>query len=117
MSQPQSASIVAPLKAPQPNRPATDRDIFFSLAPSARREALELLFIAEERRNYLALSGATPAGAFRVLLAADYMLQNGSPDQKIAIMLQLLKDYKIDPDDFQDALEIGDAPVRPVNRQ
>ena len=110
-------SIVEALKAPETKRPATDRELFFSLAPPARREALELLSVAEERRNYLTLLGATPAGAFRVLLAADFTLRNGSPDQKIAVILQLLRDYEIDPDDLQDALETGGAPVRPVNHQ
>ncbi len=113
----QSSHSATTAKAPEIKGPATDRELFFSLAPPARRDALELLSVAEERRNYLALLGATPAGAFKVLLAADFTLRNGSPDQKIAIMLQLFKDYKIDPDDFQDALETGGAPVRPINRQ
>ena len=109
-----SGSIAAVLKAPGTKGPATDRELFFSLAPPARREALELLSVAEERRNYLTLLGATPAGAFRVLMAADNMLRNGSPDQKVRIILQFLKDYDIDFDDLQDAKEGGPVTPQPI---
>ena len=111
------ADDIAALKVPETKHAATDRELFFSLAPLARREALELLSVAEERRNYLAFLGATPVGAFQVLLSADFMLRNGSPDQKIAIILQLLKDYNIDIEGLQGGIKIGHVPARPVNRQ
>ena len=95
--------------------PATDhQDPFGSLPPMARQEAVELYAVAEERRGYLALLGSTPVFAFRVLIAADFVLRNGSPDQKVRIMLQLLKDYDIDLGALQDAKEAGRVSPRPV---
>ena len=110
-------SIVAPPKAPETKRPATDRDIFFSLTPAARRQALELFFVAAERRGYFDFLGAAPTDVFQALLAADYMLRNGSPDQKIAVILQFLRDYDIDVEGLRDAIETGHVPARPVNLQ
>lgn len=117
MQEPSTTDIAQVLKAPETARLAAERERFFSLGASARREALELLSIAEERRSYLARLGTTPTDAFRVLVAADFMLRNGSPDQKLAVILQLLLDYSIDLEELQEALESGDAPAHPVNRQ
>ena len=112
-----TTDIVEVLKAPEMKRLAAEQDLFLSLGAPARREALELLSVAEERRSYLARLGTTPVDAFRVLVAADFMLRNGSPDQKLAVILQLLSDYDIDLDGLRDAIETGSAPDRPVNRQ
>ena len=117
MSESQPTRIAEALKAPETERPPTDREIFCSLPAPERGEVLNLLTVAAESRGYLAGLGVTPANAFRVLLASDYVLRNGSPDQKIGAILALVKDYEIDPDDLQDALENGYPPVRPINYQ
>jgi hypothetical protein len=93
--------------------PATDRqDPFGSLTPMARQEAVELCAAAEERRRYLATLGSTPVAAFRVLITADFVLRNGLPDQKISVMLQLLKDYDIDLGALQDAKGAGHTRIQ-----
>ena len=110
-------SIAAVLKTPETKRPATDLEFFSALSAPARGDALELLSVADERRDYLTYLGTAPAWVFRVLLAADYMLRNGSPDQKIAVILRFLSDYDIDVEGLKEAMENGCVPARPVNYQ
>ena len=93
---------------------ANPQDPFGLLPPAARQEAVELLAVAEERRKYLASLGSTPADAFRVLMTADFVLRNGLPDQKMAVMLQLLKDYDIDLGALQDAKAAGRISTQPI---
>lgn len=112
----QPSHVTAP-KVPETKGPATERELFSAMTPAARRQALELFFVADERRDYFNFLGTTPTNVFQVLLAADFTLRNGSPDQKIAIILQLLKDYDIDVEGLRDAIETGHVPSRPVNRQ
>ena len=113
----QPTHTAATPKVPETEGPATERELFFSMTPAARRQALELFFVAAEREDYFNFLGTTPTNVFQVLLAADFTLRNGSPDQKIEIMLQFLKDYDIDVEGLRDAIEAGHAPDRPVNRQ
>ena len=113
----QPSHTAAPAKAPETKGPATERELISAMTPAAQRQALELFFVAAEQEDYLNLLNVTPARAFQVLLAADFTLRNGSPDKKIEIILQILKDYDIDLEGLQDAIEAGHAPTRPVNLQ
>ncbi len=112
----QPSHTTAP-KVPETKGPATERELFSAMTPAAQQQALELFFVAAEREDYFNLLNITPTRAFQVLLAADFTLRNGSPDQKIEIILQFLKEYDIDLEGLRDAIEAGHAPTRPINRQ
>ena len=47
--------------------------------------------------GYLGQLGATPEQAFDMLIAAEYQLRTGTPEQKRAAMTQLARDYDIEP--------------------
>ena len=113
----QPTNNTAAPKAPETKGPATERELFSAMTPAARQQALELFSVANERQNYFNFLGVTPPYVFRILLAADFTLRNGSPDKKIEIILQFLKDYDIDVEGLMDAIEAGRAPGRPVNCQ
>lgn len=60
---------------------------------------------------YFASLGTTPEQAFHVLLATEYQLRTGAPDQKLKVFAQLAKTYGIDPVDLSDVSEAD--PVSP----
>lgn len=60
---------------------------------------------------YFASLGTTPEQAFHVLLATEYKLRMGAPDEKLKVFAQLAKTYGIDPVDLSDVSEAD--PVSP----
>ncbi len=63
----------------------------------------------EPYRAYLASKGVSPIQAFQTLIAAEYQLTTGTPEQKTKIMAQLARDYGVNPDDLSELSE-GEPP-------
>ena len=58
---------------------------------------------------YLASKGVSAPQAVQILLAAEYQLSTGGPDQKAKILAQLAKDYGVDLDALYEVEEAAPA--------
>ena len=61
--------------------------------------------VVEPYKPYLASLNVTPERAFQTLIAADYRLRNGTPEQKVQIAVQLARDYGIDLSELSEQSE------------
>ncbi len=80
-----------------------------------RKAAETFSAVVEPYQAYLASMNTTPERAFQVLISADYQLRNGTPEQKVKIAAQLVRDYGIDLTELSELSE--DEQVSPEMAQ
>jgi len=108
-----AAAAPAPAAEPPQHWPQADKDMFAKAPPEFQQWALRrdrevnegfqrkvqsvapLLNAVVQAKPYLDTIGVTPEAAFANLVASEYVLRNGTPEQKAAMAQKMLRDYQI----------------------